>query len=58
MKRKRYTEEFEAKVAVQAIQGQKTANEITSEFGVHVSRVNTRKKQLLEPAEVFVRARE
>jgi transposase len=59
MKRKRYGKEFKAKVALEALKGQKTANEITAEYGVHVSQVNTWKKQLLEGAvEVFGRGRE
>jgi len=33
MKRRRYTKEFKAKVALEAIKGQKTANELASEFG-------------------------
>jgi len=54
MKRKRYSKEFKAKVALEAIKGQKTANEIASEYEVHVSQINTWKKQLLESApEVF-----
>jgi transposase len=48
MKRKRYTEQFKAKVALEAVKGQRTANELASEFGVHVSQINTWKKQLLE----------
>jgi transposase len=47
MKRKRYTKEFKAKVALEAIKGQKTVNEIASEFGVHVSQINDWKRQLL-----------
>jgi transposase len=59
MKRKRYGKEFKAKVALEALKGQKTANEITSEYGVHASQVNTWKKQLLEAApEVFGRGRD
>ena len=56
MKRNRYTKEFKARVALEAIKGQKTANELASEFGVHVSQINTWKKQLLEALpEVFGR---
>ena len=47
MKRKRYTKEFKAKVALEAIKGQKTVNEIASEFGVHTSQINDWKRQLL-----------
>ena len=45
--RKRHTAEFKAKVAVEAIRQQKTANELTSEYGVHASQVNIWKKQAL-----------
>lgn len=48
MKRKNHTKNFKAKVALAAIKGQKTANEIASEFGVHVSQVNRWKKEALE----------
>ena len=54
MKRNRYSKEFKAKVALDAIKGQKTANEIASEYTVHVSQINTWKKQLLAAVpEVF-----
>jgi len=33
--RKRYSAELKAKVALEAIRGQKTINEIASEYGVH-----------------------
>lgn len=59
MKRNRYTKEFKAKVALEAIKGQKTANEVASEFAVHVSQINAWKKQLLEALpEVFGRKAE
>jgi len=45
--RKRHTAEFKAKVAVEAIRQQKTANELTTEYGVHASQVNIWKKQAL-----------
>ena len=45
--RKRHTAEFKAKVAVEAIRQQKTANELTAEYGVHASQINTWKKQAL-----------
>jgi len=59
MKRKRYTEQFKAKVALEAVKAQRTANELASEFGVHVSQINTWKKHLLETLpEVFGAKRE
>ncbi len=54
MKRKRYSKEFKVKVALDAIKGQKTAAELASEYRVHVSQINTWKKQALEALpEVF-----
>jgi transposase-like protein len=50
MKRKNFTKEFKAKVALEAIKGERTMNEIASEFGVHATQVNQWKKQLLEGA--------
>ena len=47
MKRNRYRKEFKAKVALEAIKGQKTVNEITAEFGVHRSQINDWKRQLV-----------
>ena len=48
MTRKTFTSEFKAKVAIAALKGQQTTNEIAQEFGVHPTQVNTWKKQLLE----------
>jgi transposase-like protein len=48
MKRKTFTSEFKAKVAIAALKGHQTTNEIAQEFGVHPTQVNTWKKQLLE----------
>jgi len=48
MTRKRFTSEFKSKVAVEALKGHKTVNELASEFGVHTTQINTWKKQLLE----------
>lgn len=54
MKRKTFTSEFKAKIAIEAIKGQRTINEIAAEFEVHPTQVNAWKKQLLESsAEVF-----
>jgi transposase-like protein len=56
MKRKRSSEEFKARVAAEAIKGQKTAAELASEYDAHVSQINTSKKQALEALpEVFGR---
>ena len=45
--RKRHTAEFKAKVAVEAIRQQKTANELTVEYGIHSTQINTWKKLAL-----------
>ncbi len=59
MKRKRYSTEFKTKVAIEVIKGQKTVNEIASEYGVHVSQINGWKKRLMEAApEIFSRRRD
>lgn len=45
--RKHYSAEFKAKVAIAAIKGDKTVNEIASTYGVHPNQVTTWKKQAL-----------
>jgi len=49
-KRRKLSAAFKAKVAVIAIQGHKTINEIASEFDVHPNQVSAWKKKLLESA--------
>jgi len=46
--RKRHTGQFKARVAVEAIAGHKTVNEIATEYGIHPSQVNKWKKQAPE----------
>ena len=46
--RKRYSAEIKAKVALEAIKGQKTANESALEYGVHPTQRAPWKKQALE----------
>jgi len=59
MKRRRFSKEFKAKVAIEAIKGQRTANELAQEFGVHVNQISLWKKRLLESApEVFSRGKD
>ena len=48
MKRKQYSASFKAKVALEAIRGLKTTNEIASEFGVHTTQIAHWKKQALQ----------
>jgi len=45
--RKNYSADFKAKVALAAIKGQHTINEIASDFGVHPNQVTQWKKQAL-----------
>jgi transposase-like protein len=47
-KRKSFTDEFKAKVALEAIRGVKTLNQIAQEFGVHPTQVGMWKKLLQE----------
>jgi len=48
MQRKRHSAELKAKVALEAIKGQKTVNEIASEYGVHPTQIAQWKKQALD----------
>ena len=41
MARKSFTAEFKAKVAIEALKGNQTVNELSSEFGVHTTQINT-----------------
>src|SRR2546423_1398648 len=54
--RKQYSNQFKVKVALEAMKGQKTANEIASENGVHPTQIAQWKKQALdELPNVFAR---
>lgn len=46
--RKSYTAAERAKIALEAIKGQMTQNEITSKYGVHSTQVSNWKKQVLD----------
>ena len=48
MKRKSYSPEFKAKVALEALKGVLTANEIASKFEVHPQQVGQWKRELAE----------
>jgi transposase len=59
MKRKSYSKEFKARVAMEAIKGQKTVSEIASEYGVHPNQISTWKKHLmLGASDVFSRGKD
>lgn len=58
MKRKKFTSKFKAKVAIEALKGHQTVNQIAAEFDVHPSQVNTWKKPLLEESvDIFSKGR-
>ena len=46
--RKRFSKEFKAKVAFEALKGEKTMAELSSEFGVHASQITKWKKELAD----------
>jgi transposase-like protein len=48
MQRKRYSIEEKTRVALEAIKGQKTLNELAAEYGVHPSQITQWKKQALD----------
>ncbi len=47
-KRKRYSAEFKAKVALEAIHGEATIAELVSKHGVHQTLINAWKRQAIE----------
>jgi transposase len=49
-KRKSFTSQYKSKVAIEAIRGVKTVNEIAQEFGVHPTQVGEWKRELLSQA--------
>ena len=49
-KRKQYSPQFKAKVALDAVRGEKTVPELSSQYSLHPSMINNWKKQLLEEA--------
>jgi transposase-like protein len=50
-KRKNHTAAFKAQVALAALKGDKTVNELAGQFAVHPTLIHTWKKQLLQGAE-------
>ena len=58
-KRKKYPKEFKARVALEAIRGEKTIAEISSEYEVHSNMVTKWKKQLKDNmSDIFIRKNE
>ena len=51
-KRKQHTAAFKAQVALAAIKGDRTVNELAGQFGVHPTLIHAGKKQLLAGPEV------
>jgi transposase len=53
-KRKRYSAEYKAKVALEALKGENTVQELASRFGVHPNMIGQWKRQAIEGmAEAF-----
>ncbi len=54
-KRKRYSSEFKAKIALDALKGDETASQLASKYGVHPNQVTQWKSQAKQGlAEVFL----
>jgi len=57
--RNQYTGTFKAKIALEAIKGQRTVQELASHYGVHPNQITNWKKQLItESAAIFSGVRE
>ena len=57
--RRKFTDEFKAKVAIEAIKGDKTARELAQEYEVHINQITLWKKQLIDVApQVFSRGKD
>ena len=50
-KRKQHTAAFKAQVALAALTGDRTVNELAGQYGVHPTLIHTWKKQLLQGAD-------
>ncbi len=47
-KRRNHSPIFKAKVALEALRGEKTLSELSSQYGVHANQISTWKRQLLK----------
>jgi len=47
MRHRKFSAEFKTKVAIEAVRGLKTLNELSSEYEVHPNQISKWKKQLL-----------
>lgn len=47
-KRRRFTGEFKAKVALEALRGERPIQDIAAKYGVHPNQVSTWKKQAID----------
>jgi len=58
MKHRRFSAESKTKVAIEAIRGFKTLNELSSEYEVHPNQISNWKKQLLTQASQIFKDRQ
>ena len=49
-KKKQYGAQFKAKVALEAIQGEKTVSELASQYEIHPTMINEWKRKVLDEA--------
>lgn len=56
-KRRKFTPAFKAKIALEALSGEKTIQEIASQYGLHPNQVSTFKREAVEGLEeVFTKS--
>jgi len=48
--RKKHSASFKSKIALEAIKGEKTINEIAAEYGIHLQQVRNWRREFLEKA--------